>query len=386
MRIVFRVDASHRIGTGHVMRCLALAEILRERGSEIIFVCRDLPGNLGAAICQQGFDLFMLSSSADGAPTSGEIGPAHLSWLGVSQETDAQKTREVLQRVGEIDWLVIDHYALDYRWEREFRRKVRRIAAIDDLADRRHDCDLLIDQTYGRGSGDYAEWVPAGASLLLGAEFALLRGEFLQWRHTALKRRLQPPSLYRLLVNLGGVDASNTTGLVMALLARAGHTLPFEVLVVMGAAAPHRHAVEILAAELNPPAAVRVGASDMAVLMAGCDIAIGAAGITSWERCCLGLPSVIVSVAVNQSLIAEQLSRSGAAIHAGTHSEIEQDPDRLLIPLQRLIADRKYSAAISAAASVVVDGRGAERVAQALLYPESGAQGHLRVHAATDTQ
>lgn len=181
-----------------------------------------------------------------------------------------------------------------------------RLMVIDDLADREHCCDLLLDQTYGRRKSDYAGLVPETAIVLLGAEYALLRPEFVKWRQFSLQRRAKP-QFKKLLVNLGGVDQHNKTADVLVQMAKCNLSAAVDVVVVMGSTSPHLAAVRQLALTLPFRTEVLSNVSNMAELMANADLAMGAAGATSWERCCLGLPSILLVLADNQKMIAEVL-------------------------------------------------------------------------------
>ncbi|MFH0934731.1 MAG: UDP-2,4-diacetamido-2,4,6-trideoxy-beta-L-altropyranose hydrolase, partial [Pseudomonadota bacterium] len=294
--ILIRTDASLDIGTGHVMRCLTLAEALREQGASCRFVCRAHPGNLIDLIRQRGFVVHSLPSDPDWQPRSTE--PAHAAWLGADWQADAEQTK-VSAGGTAIDWLIVDHYALDGRWESALRGHSGKIMVIDDLADRVHDCDLLLDQNLGRNAEDYAALVPGGCTLLVGAKYALLRPEFSAQREYSLARR-SAPQLKHLLITMGGVDKDDVTGKVLDALRVC--TLPADcrISVVMGPHAPWLAQVRERAANMPWPTMVLVNISDMARLMADSDLAIGAAGCTSWERCCLGLPSLMMVLADNQ--------------------------------------------------------------------------------------
>lgn len=371
MNVVFRADASVAIGSGHIMRCLTLAAVLRQQGHDCHFVCREHPGHLLDVIAKQGFSVAILPAS-DRLP---EIHPtAHAAWLGSTQQQDAAACIPILQAAA-CDWLVVDHYALDATWEQALRPHCRRIMVIDDLADRTHDCDVLLDQTLGRSAQDYAAWVPATCRLLTGSQYALLRPEFAQWRTQSLQyRRAHSGGLQQLFINMGGVDKDNHTGRVLAALAAAAHRLPenMSLTVVMGATAPHLAAVQQQAQTLPWPVAVRVNAHNMAELMSQADLAIGAAGSSAWERCCLGLPSVMVVLADNQHSIAHQLQAAGAADWLDADSpHFDQE---LVAVLQ---ADAASRAKRSRRAAALVDGEGAARVAAAIA-PHTATHGTLR--------
>lgn len=364
MYVVFRVDASLEIGSGHVMRCLTLADALRQRGATCVFVSRSHPGHLNAVIHQRGFDVLALpvdSNSGSPAVASPHSAPIHADWLGSDWLTDAAQTLEAIGGVT-ADWLVVDHYALDRRWEQRLRERCRRIMVIDDLADRVHDCDLLLDQNLGRNARDYDGLVPEHCARLIGPRYALLRPEFAALRDGSLQRR-QQPALRRLLITMGGVDQANATGAVLNALAQSSLPSDCFITVVMGAQSPWVEEVRRMAGALPWKTEVLVNVANMAELMAGADLAIGAAGSTAWERCCLGLPSVVVVLAENQRAIA-------AALRAACAAVVVTDPPygpQVREALAQLLHDPRRFAAMSRTAADLVDGGGAARVTDQLL-------------------
>lgn len=321
--VLFRVDASLDIGTGHVMRCLTLADALRERGTVCRFVCREHPGNLLHLIRERGYTAHGLpmdcGESLAGEDVNGSQ-PPHAAWLGTDWKPDAEQTCAVLGG-SPVEWLVVDHYALDGRWESTMRQNCRRLMVIDDLADRVHDCDLLLDQNLGRLADDYSGLVPEECEVLVGPKYALLRPEFASFREYSLKRRVEP-QLKRLLISLGGVDKNNVTADVLEAIRAC--TLPeaCRITIVMGPHAPWLDQVRATAGQLPWETEVLVDVRNMAELMAESDLAIGAAGSTSWERCCLGLPSLILVLAENQRSIAMALHSAGAGIAIGTSVDL----------------------------------------------------------------
>ena len=299
MKIVFRCDASIQMGTGHVMRCLTLADALAEQGAECHFICREHAGHLLDMIHQRGHKTYGLPLESESQlPDKSSPDLAHSNWLGATQQRDAELCRVVLDEL-KPDWLVVDHYALDVRWEKLLRPHSKKLMVIDDLADRQHDCDILLDQTFGRDSHDYLQWTPGHCQLLCGSSYALLRPEFAQWREYSLSRR-EKGQLEHLLVNLGGVDKDNVTIQILKALATSSLPEYCKITVVMGATAPWTRAVQEQAALMPWPTEIKVGVSNMAELMANSDLAIGAAGSTTWERFCMGLPSILVVLSRNQ--------------------------------------------------------------------------------------
>lgn len=367
--VVFRTDASLEIGSGHVMRCLTLADALRQRGAECIFICREHPGNLCDYIESSGFSVHRLpvvkSVGQVNAYASADTLP-HAHWLGASWESDAETCRSTLEKSSPV-WLVVDHYALDIRWETAVRAGFEgagpRLFVIDDLADRRHDADLLLDQNLGHGANNYRGLVPDHCQVFTGPKFALLRPEFAQWREASLARRADQPSLERLLISLGGVDKGNVTEQVFDALKTCDLPEKIKITVVMGAAAPWQDRVREKACQLPWSTEVVVNVNDMARRMAEADLAIGAAGSTSWERCCLGLPTLMLVLAENQQAIAGALHNAGAALCLGTARELHGLASR--------VAALQVPAALqsmSRAAALVTAGDGVTTLSQAMMY------------------
>lgn len=359
MRIVFRADASILIGTGHVMRCLTLADALREHGASCAFVCRQHPGNLLDLIRQRGYETMSLPNQDNYHPIS--EAPAHAKWLGTDWVTDAHQTCEALAKK-RVDWLVVDHYALDRNWEKVLHPYCRNLMAIDDLADRAHDCDLLLDQNLGRIEQDYRDLLPLKTCRLIGPQFALLRPDFARWRNYSITRRAtQKPA--SLLIAMGGVDQNNVTGQVLVQLSDCILPSALSITVVMGPHAPSLSQVQMLATEMAWPTRVLTNISDMAQLMAESDFAIGAAGGTAWERCAVGLPTILLLLAENQRKGAEALHQAGAAVMV---QEVSQIPE----VLASFIGDPSKLGTLhglSRAAADLVDGNGTTRVLQKMI-------------------
>lgn len=364
MKIIFRTDASLQIGTGHVMRCLTLADALQAAGAQCHFICREHPGNLIEQIRQRGFVVgslpagsedVALNVSADVAQTN------YAAWLGADWATDAAQTKVGAGETA-VDWLIVDHYALDVRWEQALRPLCRKLMVIDDLADRTHDCDLLLDQNLGRDVEDYNQLVPEDCVVLVGPHYALLRPEFAALREESLRRRAIP-QLRHLLITMGGVDQADATGSVLEALQDCPLPADMRVTVVMGPHAPWFERIQLLAAQMLQPTEVRCNIQNMAQLMADTDLAIGAAGSTSWERCCLGLPTLIVVLAENQRKGAAALERSGSAKVLGGLDDIS----RTFRPVFSLLTTTDALRQLSQASRLITDGQGVSRVKQALV-------------------
>lgn len=353
MRIVFRTDASIQIGTGHVMRCLTLADALTVQGARCEFICREHPGNLIAHILNKGYNVHSLNVSK-----TADTDLTHSKWLGSTQAQDTEACVPILNKL-KPDWLVVDHYALDTRWERELAPFYHKLMVIDDLADRQHACNVLLDQTYGRDACDYSELVPNNCSVLCGANYALLRPEFAALRAYSLQRRLQP-KLKRLLITMGGVDKENVTNRVLHCLRASPLPPDCEITVVVGASSPNLEEIQNESKTMPWLTKVHAGVNNMAELMAESDLAIGAAGATSWERCCLGLPTIMIVLAENQRKIAQELFTAGAAIELN----IEKQEDCVELISKALQTNRLSET--SQFASKITDGLGCRRVTAVL--------------------
>lgn len=358
MQVAFRADASLQIGTGHVMRCLTLADALRELGATCCFICRPHTGHLLDLIKQRGHVAIALApvDVAFRAP----VDSAHAQWLGCSWESDAEQTKTALAAV-KPDWLVVDHYALDRRWEQKLRCSAKHLMVIDDLADRQHDCDVLLDQNLGRQDKDYDGLLSPRTQTFIGPENALLRPEFSLWRENSLQRRIQP-KLQQLLITMGGVDKDNATGWVLRALHDCCLPQDLTITIVMGSNAPWLKEVQEQAAAMFRPTQVLTGVSNMAELMAKSDLAIGAAGSTSWERCALSLPTVLLILATNQQSSAMALQSLGAA-------HVASDAEQLIVIMSALFDLQSGTEALkemSQAAGKITRGDGTSKVVKYL--------------------
>lgn len=358
MRVFFRADASIQMGSGHVMRCLTLADELRVQGAVIKFITRAHLGNIADAISKRGYELSLLPVAAD----TYKMRPddvAHVSWLGVSWQQDAE---ESMLAIGDSvpDWLIVDHYAIDERWHNKLREKVGKIMVIDDLADRCLDCDILLDQTYGRQVEDYLKVVPPVCQMLLGTRYALLRPEFSQLRPMAVTKRKLFNGIKRILIAMGGMDPENVTATVLEGLTRVDWKEKPVIDVVLGGNAPYLEYVVKMVKKSNLEIFVSTDVSDMADRMLAADMAIGAGGATSWERCCMGLPSLAVVISENQVEIVKQLQNQGSIISLGLGEELTSEKVKESINMTLLFTDTWVR--MSRKGIDVVDGKGVSRV------------------------
>jgi UDP-2,4-diacetamido-2,4,6-trideoxy-beta-L-altropyranose hydrolase len=323
---VFRCDASPEIGGGHVARCRALAAAMATLGWRSVF--------------------------------AGAAGREALPMHGDARAQAVQLRARIPDGTA---LLVVDSYGLDAAFETACRGWARRILVIDDLADRRHDCDVLLDAGADADGARYRALVGDDARLLLGPGFAPLRAEFQQARCAALRHRSDaaaPPR--RILVSFGSTDPRDATRHVLEALLPLRSEI--EIDVAIGSAAP---GLPRLRESFGREVALHVDASDMAGLMAQADLGIGASGATSWERCCLGLPAVLATLAENQRPNARALATRGAAVDLGDVGACATQSLRDAVG--RLLRDGAARRAMSAAASRLCDGRGIQRTLVAML-------------------
>ncbi|MGP4789304.1 UDP-2,4-diacetamido-2,4,6-trideoxy-beta-L-altropyranose hydrolase [Psychrobacter sp. 1Y11] len=364
-KVGFRCDASIQIGSGHAMRCLTLADELARQGAQCFFICRQHEGNLIEVLRQQGYPVYALpleDSLTIESQDRSSLAPTltHSHWLASSQYRDAELSRSIVEAL-QPDWLIVDHYALDARWEKKLHPFCKKLMVVDDLADREHACEVLLDQNFGRNLQDYAALIPAECQVLCGSMYALLRPEFAKWREYSLERR-QHNKLTSILINLGGVDKDNITSKVLKALQIKALPDYCTITVVMGSTSPSIAAVKQQAAIMPWPTVVKVAVDNMAELMANSDLAIGAAGSTSWERCCLGLPTIMLVLADNQRVIADALEEVSAAQRFDL-AVLEAEPSALGHCIASVVAKMSEMGRV---ASSITDGLGASRLARVL--------------------
>ena len=360
MQIAIRTDSSVEIGTGHMMRCLTLAERLRASGSEIVFICRNLPGNIARLAKQRGFPVFLL-----------EMGDTDEDIF-----SDAIATRQVLNSLSvAVDWLVVDHYRLDAGWESTVRSCVGKVMVIDDLANRSHACDLLIDANYGQALDRYGSLVSAETKVLLGPAYALLREEF-----SLIESKVRDGGVKRVQIFFGGSDPTDETGKILTALA-GWKDRRFDVEVIVGAANPNKEEIRRLCLSLQD-VEFACQVSDMAERMNRAGLAIGAGGTALWERCYLGLPSIVISVADNQVEASLALEKAGAICYLGKHTEVDGGMIRKAI--EHFISNPMLLTEMSRKARAIVLYNGTKKVVDTLMNMEgAGKQGNVLVSSAS---
>jgi UDP-2,4-diacetamido-2,4,6-trideoxy-beta-L-altropyranose hydrolase len=358
LKVAFRVDASNLIGTGHVMRCLTLADALMNKGAACKFICRRHEGNLIHLIRQRGYQVYELTATFESLKL-GKNDPFHAVWLGANWEEDSMETINVLD--GEVfDWIVVDHYALNNLWEEKLRPWCNKIMVIDDLADRDHDCDFLLDQNLGSAEKKYNCLIPIHCKQLHGPEYALLNPVFAQKRSQMSART---GKVKRVLIYFGGgLDEVDLTGRALGIF-KTPRLFDIEIDVVVGTAYAHRRNLEKAVTKYEN-INIHCQIPNLADLMVEADISIGAGGSTTWERCCMGLPTIIVVCALNQEEIGRAVNRAKAAYLVYPNENLEKN---LYTFFTELYENSSSYLLMSSRASTICDGLGSERVCMELM-------------------
>ena len=349
--VAIRADASVGIGHGHVMRCLALATALDYLGVKTTFVTVDLPAALEDILAGLGIAMVRIARRHP------------------DQAEDCAAVLHALANVDQVDWMIVDHYGIDRAWERAIRGGVPRVAVIDDLANRPHEADVLLDPNLQASRSRYAGLVPGNCRLLLGPRFALLRPEFA--RHDR-QTHAGGDSARRVVAFAGSGDAGNATGRILDAWQLIRGERP-RLDVVIGEEHPRRSEIEARCAGLAD-VKVHVQTSRMAELLEGAQLFIGAAGGANWERCCLGVPALLFATAPNQESNLELFAKRRTGIALGQAADLK--PASLAALIVRVLAKPGLLRRMAARAARLVDGRGARRAALAI------AGGNLRLRDA----
>jgi UDP-2,4-diacetamido-2,4,6-trideoxy-beta-L-altropyranose hydrolase len=354
VKVAFRTDASTRIGTGHLVRCLTLADGLRRSGADVLFVSRPHDVPIAERIRTAGFALVELPPTASAATMADGD---YKAWLGVTQQKDAEESLQAL-RSEDVDLLIVDHYGLDSTWELRLAEVCRSMLVIDDLADRPHTADVLLDQNLRPdGAFAYASLVPDTCRVLSGPGYALVRDDYVRARRPWRER----DGAGRVLVTLGGVDDPALMRVIIEGLRQLEMQLETVDLVV---ADPDllRDALGSLATGL--PLRIHGPQPHLAGLMPQADLAVGAGGSTTWERLCVGVPSLVTSRAANQRRGTRELAALGALIDLGDAAALTPAVVRDAVAALSASGDQRRQ--LHELGQALVDGHGRERVVEAV--------------------
>ncbi|GAB2545043.1 UDP-2,4-diacetamido-2,4,6-trideoxy-beta-L-altropyranose hydrolase [Gracilibacillus alcaliphilus] len=301
MQIVFRADASTEIGSGHIQRCLTLADQLAAAGADCCFIMRKLPGDMREFVEEKGYPVYVIDQANS-----------------FTEKSDASATQAIIAALfRKVDLLIVDHYQIAKAWEEQAAMSVQKLMVIDDLANREHACHILLDQNYYTNYQQrYAQLVPATCQLLLGPKYLLLRPEFYQ----ADTKLYQTEAVKKLLIFFGGSDPTNETEKILRALKNTKLGLNFQVDVVIGASNPKLNSIRQLCLETS--ATLHVQIDYMARLIRGADFAFGAGGMAMWERGYLLLPSAVTAVAENQKQAVLDAEQQNLIMYLGCHQQV----------------------------------------------------------------
>lgn len=345
MKVCFRVDASLKIGTGHVMRCLTLAEEMKKRKVECFFICKNTSGNLISLIESKGYNVEIIDYKSNAS-----------EW-----EMDLNETVKILKtRPKKVDLLILDHYQLNEEWEKGVRPLINKLLVIDDFANRKHVCDILLDQTYNRTANDYTGLIHNETTGLFGIKYTLLRPQFLINK----KQKFEPSINYRIHIFFGGNDVNGYTNKFTKLILENISDVSVEI--VVGESFLFLDELLELKKNYNSRVVLHKNVLDMARTMRDCDIAVGAPGTATWERACIGLPSAYLSTNTNQNPIINQLSKSGFCEFFGDASEITKE--EFIHKMKQFINNRRKLEQMFNLNTRNVDGLGTERVVMQLIH------------------
>jgi len=348
MNIVFRVDSSDLIGTGHLYRCLHMAHHYRDHN--VYFICKKHPYNLNDKVAE-AYTLLEIENGTDQ-----EISLDMTTWLGESEANDAKKTIAILTAHHiEVDWLVVDHYAINSTWETMLRHYTKKIAVIDDFTTRQHDCDAIVNQqiTPERGLSEYNHLKQRGCKVCCGNDYLLLNPRYFAYTDTDLTKSYGN-AISRIAIFMGGADTCNTTETVLRTCIEFNENLPQPIRldVVVGKANRHYEKLnEYVSA--YPYVRMYYDIPFIGDVLVNADLSIGAPGTTSYERCITNTPSLCVCIAENQLTVVDKFIDAGCMKNLGT---IEDDyQERLLYWLEYFYNNTKELQTMSEACASVVD-------------------------------
>lgn len=345
--LLIRADASTEIGTGHVMRCLALAQALQENGVSVTFFFASLPDPLKKRITGENCTCLTLASIPYG-------------------KQDAEETVTLARDIG-AEWVIVDGYSFDAGYQDALKNQGLKMLFIDDYGhSKRYSADIVLNQNVYAQEAPYHHRLPE-TTLLLGSRYVLLRREFGAWQSW---ERKTPVKAKKILVTLGGADPTNATQKVLEAIQH--RNLPVEVTAIIGGSYPHLTALRQFAKSTAVPMQIVVNATDMPALMAEADLAVCTGGSTCYELAFMQLPMATIVLAENQERVAAALEERGCSVNLGKEDQFNAATCGRVV--NDLLHNPERRAAMARAGRQLVDGEGAARVAMRL----SGALLRLR--------
>ena len=350
-QVVIRTDASLKIGAGHVMRCLTLANNLAEFGWQCSFAVGSEAPNVVPTLGKSQHQVTVIRHDSD----------LRAKWP------------------SGCDLLIVDHYGLDWRFEKNCSDWAKSIFVIDDLANRQHSCNFLLDQTPGRRVADYSHLVPNGCRMLLGPDYALLRPQFFLSRIENLNRDYRSQKKFQISIGLGATDPNNVSEKVLRALRRIKNKIRIDI--ALSARAPHINSIKSFLSSMEMEVELHQDKDDMASFFSCSDLAIGAGGSTTWERCCVGLPSIVLITAENQDYVARQLEQYAAAMVLGHADDVSER--EICDAVEDMIRNPEKLTEMSQNSYIICDGLGSHRVTQEINTAFSGSKTRIQLRPAT---
>ena len=355
-----RTDASPVIGGGHFVRCLNLANFLTKKGAKVSFLSRNLGRDLASQIAAANCDAIDLPSNDT---TITQHADNYQSWLGAEEQNDIDECLNLISD-RESSSIIVDHYGVNEEWISIAKKSCRKLIVLDDLAERRLDVDIVVNQNLGWLAKDYVNLVGPKTKLLIGPQYALLSENYASARGN-LKRDFTNPEPLRILVSLGGADIENVSGQVARALERFQTKDDFVVTIVLGPMNPNLNKLNQICERSGGKVKILQGADNLVDAYTFHDIAIGAAGGSSWERCCLGLPTILVPIAANQKRAATELQQVGAGFLLDFLQDNFEDD---LAQALRQMSNKETRSSMSKQAMQICDGLGGKRVANEIMF------------------
>lgn len=358
-KFYIRADASPVIGTGHFVRCLNLAKSLIKRHAQVTFLSRNLGRDLNDRLISAGCRVIDLPSQNT---PSGQNPDDYSTWLGADEREDISQCLNLISGSADCS-IIVDHYGVNEKWLGMAKKAFRKLIVLDDLAERKLDVDLVINQNLGWKARDYAHLVGQETKLLLGPRYALLAENYSKARQK-LDRSFKSEAPLRVLVSLGGADIENVTGKVSRVLEEMQTKHDFMLTIVVGPMNTSSNELNAISQRSDGKIMLIQGANNLADAYSSHDIAIGAVGGSSWERCCLGLPTVLVPIAENQKSAAKKLDSAGAGILVDYESDHFGSD---LLNAMNQMSNSEIREEISQRALGICDGLGAKRITNEII-------------------
>jgi UDP-2,4-diacetamido-2,4,6-trideoxy-beta-L-altropyranose hydrolase len=360
---VIRADGDLEIGIGHLMRCLTIVEWLDAKNITPVLVYKTLPSFVRNLFSDYSCVFMRIKAHSEVL----NLVCTHSNWLRGSEEEDAENTLNIISCLArrynsKPIFILVDHYGITKIWEK-IVSSIAPILVIDDLNDREHHCRWLVDQTYGKSTDEYADLVPNNCDLLVGSKYALLRREF-DLESKNIKRDFSSNSL-KLLITFGGVDKDDLTSKILIWLSKHVLIKQFQITVVCSTSNPNLEKVNQLSQCLSCSFKLLINATNMARIMSDQHLCIGAAGSTSWERCAVGLPTLSIVTADNQSKISSNLEKANAVLDLGSAELLKEEDFKICF--EKLIDDRGLLENMSKNCHALCDGLGGRRVTERIL-------------------